>query len=281
MTRDPARDGFFAGVDVGASTAKAVVIDGEALFLGGDVRPSGMDFTVSGTAALEAAVAAAGLDIADLSRIVATGYGRDNLPFAHGTRTEITCHGRGAFHHHPHAMVVVDVGGQDNKIIRLSDQGKRLGFRMNRKCAAGTGAFLEEIAARLSVSLDELNRLAAGASGGAPLNSFCTVFASTEVLARIRAGDDRPQLARSIFASVAARVLETTLLEGDVMVTGGVAAHNPAFVDILREALGRDVIVPPSPQLVGALGAALVARKDAIADPPPIDSRSERKTSHD
>jgi (R)-2-hydroxyacyl-CoA dehydratese activating ATPase len=275
MTDDVRRSGIFAGVDVGASTAKAVVIDGDGTFLGGDVRASGMDFTESGSGVLAAAAAAAGTGLDGLERVVATGYGRDNQPLAQETRTEISCHARGAYHHHPHAMVVIDVGGQDNKIIRLSETGKRLGFRMNRKCAAGTGAFLEEISARLGVDLDELNRLAAGAAGGEPLNSFCTVFASTEVLARIRAGDDRPTLARSIFASVVARVVETAPLAGDVMVTGGVAAHNPAFVEMLREALGRPVLLPPAPQLVGALGAALIARDEAN------DPSSERKSSHD
>jgi len=275
MQEDVRRGGLFAGVDVGASTAKAVVIDGDGAFLGGDVRASGMDFTESGASALAAAAAASGVDVSRIDRVVATGYGRDNQPAAHDTRTEISCHARGAYHHHPHAMVVIDVGGQDNKVIRLSEQGKRLGFRMNRKCAAGTGAFLEEISARLGVGLDELNRLATHAAAGEPLNSFCTVFASTEVLARIRAGDDPSTLARSIFSSVVARVVETAPLEGDVMVTGGVAAHNPAFVEILREALARPVIVPPMPQLVGALGAALIARDDA-RDPSP-----ERKSSHD
>ena len=145
MTNDVRRGRFFAGVDVGASTAKAVVISEDGAFLGGDVRASGMDFGESGGGALAAAAAAANVDPDEIVRVVATGYGRDNQPSAHSTRTEITCHGRGAYHHHPHAMVVIDIGGQDNKIIRLAEDGKRLGFRMNRKCAAGTGAFLEEI----------------------------------------------------------------------------------------------------------------------------------------
>ncbi len=261
---DHRQAGFFAGIDVGASTAKAVIIDGGGRDVGHDVRPSGMDFAESGLGALHAALELAGLRLHELSRIVATGYGRDNVPVAHDTRTEIACHGKGAYHHHPHAMTVVDIGGQDNKVIRLSEDGRRLGFRMNRKCAAGTGAFLEEIAARLAVPLDELNDLAlrADAADTGPLSSFCTVFASTEVLSRIRAGDDKPTLARSIFTSVVARVTETTLFEGDVMATGGVAAHNPAFLRILEQVVGRPIIVPPHPQLVGALGAALVARDE-------------------
>ena len=254
--------GTFAGIDVGASTAKVVVVDGDAQILGHDVRPSGMDFTESGMAALDAALAMAGLSRSDLTHITATGYGRDNLPAAHSTRTEIACHGKGAYHLHPHAMTVIDVGGQDNKIIRLSAEGRRLGFRMNRKCAAGTGAFLEEISARLGVALDELNELARQDDSVAPLSSFCTVFASTEVLSRIRAGEGKPTIARSIFASMVRRVVEASTYDGEVMVTGGVAAHNPAFIDILEQALERTVVVPDRPQLVGALGAALVARNE-------------------
>ena len=254
----------YAGIDIGASTAKAVVVDGELSILGYHVCPSGMDFAKSGTAALDAALAMAGLGRGDLTRIVSTGYGRDNVPMAHATRTEIDCHGRGAYHHHQAAMTVVDVGGQDNKIIRLSADGKRLSFRLNRKCAAGTGAFLEEISARLSTELAELNELARAAGSATPLNSICTVFASTEVLSRIRAGEDRRDIARGIFASVVARVTETAPLDPPVMATGGVAAHNPAFVELLGQAVGRPVIVPPQPQLVGALGAAIVARDQAL-----------------
>jgi len=258
----PSEITVFAGIDVGASTAKAVVVDAELSVLGHDVRPSGMDFAESGTGALDAALAMAGTGTP--ARIVATGYGRDNVRGADATRTEIDCHGRGAYHHHPHALTVVDVGGQDNKIIQLSEEGKRLGFRLNRKCAAGTGAFLEEIASRLGVGLDELNELAQGADLGAPLNSFCTVFASTEVLSRIRAGEDKRTLARSIFASVVARVTEASLLDPPVMATGGVAAHNPAFVELLATVTGNEIIVPPRPQLIGALGAAIVARDQAL-----------------
>ena len=269
MADHDTQGGFFAGIDVGASTAKAVVVDAELNALGHHVLPSGMDFAESGAAALHEALEMAGLAVKDLRRIVATGYGRDNV-HAHATRTEIDCHGRGAYHHHPHAMTVVDVGGQDNKIIRLSEEGKRLGFRLNRKCAAGTGAFLEEIAARLNVALDELNGMAIAAEDASALNSFCTVFASTEVLSRIRAGEDRAAIARGIFASVVARVTEAAMLRPPVMVTGGVAAHNPAFVQLLQQAVAHPLIVPPSPQLVGALGAALVARDQALAAAIPI-----------
>jgi len=253
---------LFAGVDVGASTAKAVVIDGDGAMLGHDVRPSGMDFAESGLGALQAALAMARRSRDQVVRLFATGYGRNNVPGVDGTRTEIAAHGKGAYHHHPHAMTVVDVGGQDNKIIKLDEAGKRLGFRMNRKCAAGTGAFLEEISARLAVPLRELNEMAARAEGKARLNSFCTVFASTELLSRIRAGEPREQLARGVFAAVVARVAEADVLTPPVMATGGVAAHNPAFLELLEEAVGSKILVPPHPQLVGALGAALFALQD-------------------
>ena len=262
LTDSTATEGLFAGVDVGASTAKAVVIDASGTVLGQDVRPSGMDFTESGHGALDAALAAAGHARDELTACIATGYGRNNVPAATGTRTEIAAHGRGAYHHHPHALTVVDVGGQDNKIIKLDEDGKRTGFRMNRKCAAGTGAFLEEISARLSVGLDELNELARQSTQRLPLNSFCTVFASTEVLSRIRAGESRPDLARGIFAAVVARVAEAEVLTPPVMATGGVAAHNPVFLELLEEAVGAAILVPPDPQTIGALGAALIARDE-------------------
>ncbi len=278
MTDSTATEGLFAGVDVGASTAKAAVIDGAGALRGHDVRPSGMDFAESGLGALHAALAMAGATREDLQRLFATGYGRDNVPGRDGTRTEIAAHGKGAYHHHPHAMTVVDIGGQDNKIIKLDEAGKRLGFRMNRKCAAGTGAFLEEISARLATPLAELNALAAraaGAPGRSTLNSFCTVFASTELLARIRAGEPREQLARGIFRAVVSRVMEADVLTPPVMATGGVAAHNPAFLELLEEAVGSAILVPPHPQLVGALGAALFARADWRKSRPP-NSQDER-----
>ena len=123
-----------------------------------------------------------------IARTVATGYGRRNADFADDTVTEIHAHGVGCYHFAPRRITVIDIGGQDNKVIRLGEDGRRLDFRMNRKCAAGHGAFLEEIAVRLDLPLDELDRLAQTTSEAVRLSSFCTVFAKTEILSHLRAG---------------------------------------------------------------------------------------------
>ena len=137
------------------------------------------------------------------------------------------------------AITVIDVGGQDNKVIRVAEDGRQLGFRMNRKCAAGTGAFLEEIAHRLDVGLGELDVLARQAQNRTVrIGSYCTVFAATEVLSRIRAGAGLPELAYAAFESVAQRVLETANAEGTVVLTGGVAEHSPMLGEILDRKLG-------------------------------------------
>ena len=172
----------------------------------------------------------------------------------------------GCYHHFPRAMTIIDIGGQDNKVIRLDDSGQRVDFKMNRKCAAGTGAFLEEMALRLAIDPAEMNGLAAGAAEAVRLNSFCTVFAKTEILAHLRRGVDVASLVRGAFLSVINRVTEMDPLEGEVVLSGGVVAHNPIIAEILAEQLGRPVLVPPHPQFAGALGAALTALKQAGAD---------------
>lgn len=253
-----------AGIDVGSATTKAVVIGADGAVVGHHVVRSGASFGAAAEAALAEALRAAGLGRDDLCAVVGTGYGRTNVPGALETRTEIACHGRGAYHFFPRVITVVDIGGQDNKVIELDAAGRRVSFKMNRKCAAGTGAFIEEIAHRLDVPLGELNGLAARSSTGLTLNSFCTVFAATEILARIRDGVPVEDLARAAFRAVARRVAESHPLAGDVVLTGGVVAHNPVVVDLIAE--GRDAIrplVPPRPQLVGALGAALFAQEIA------------------
>ena len=251
---------YFAGIDVGASATKAVVINGSGDILGLDVRRSGHDFEASARGSFDAALYAANLESQHIVRIVSTGYGRRNIVFADYTRTEIGCHARGCFHDFPRAITVVDIGGQDNKVIKLDDRGRRVNFKMNRKCAAGTGAFLEEMANRLAVPLEDLDGLAQSASGEVTLGSYCTVFSATEVLEKIRAGTPLADLVKGIFRSMVKRVIEMEPLTGTVVATGGVVAHNPCIVGILAEEIANMVLVPPYPQSTGALGAALFAR---------------------
>ena len=258
-------DLFFAGVDSGTSTTKAVVIDAEKRILGSFVRRSGADLAGAAVAAFEEAVKRAGLSPEAIRHVMATGYGRRNVPFAHDTRTEIGCHGRGCYHYFPEAITVVDVGGQDSKIIKLDAQGRRVGFTMNRKCAAGTGAFLEEIAHKLDIPIGDLNGLARAASKTAQIGSYCAVFTATEVLDRIRAGERTDDIVRGLFDSVARRILEMDTLTNRVIMTGGVVAFNDIVAELLSARAGVVVEVAPHPQEMGAFGAALFALESATA----------------
>jgi predicted CoA-substrate-specific enzyme activase len=161
---------------------------------------------------------------------------------------------------------VVDIGGQDNKIIKMNRLGQRVSFKMNRKCAAGTGAFLEEMALRLRLPLSDLDRLARSADGEVPLGSYCTVFSATEVLEKIKAGHPVDRIVRGVFHSVVKRVLEMDTLSDTVVLTGGVIEHNPFLAELIREHTDSPIRIPPHPQITGALGAALYALDNETAD---------------
>ena len=252
-------DRWSLGLDIGASAAKAVLLDSAGGVRAMAVRKSGADFTAAAEACLAVVAAAASVDAAAIDRVIATGYGRRSVPFATDTVTEITCHARGCHAGFPRAITIIDIGGQDNKVIVLQTDGSRRNFKMNRKCAAGTGAFLEEIASRLDTPLSSLNDLARQATGNVELGSFCTVFAKTELLKLIAAGTPLAEIVKAAFRSVVQRILEMDPLDGEVVMTGGVVAHNPIIVELASDALGRDVLVPDHPQHTGALGAAMIA----------------------
>jgi len=252
-------DPLYCGVDVGASSTKLVLLDQDREVRGRSIRRSGVDYAATARACLDEAVDAAGAEAGQVRRTVSTGYGRRNVDFADDARTELHCHGVGCYHHFPSAITIVDIGCQDNKIIRLDASGRRVDFKMNRKCAAGTGAFLEEIALRLDIEPDQLEQLASSTSEAVRLNSFCTVFASTEILSHLRRGEPLADLIRGAFASIVNRVAEMDRLSGEVVLTGGVVAHNPTTAEIFADKVDGEVKVPPHPQFTGALGAALTA----------------------
>lgn len=249
--------GLYAGIDIGSCTTKAVVVDQEGNVVGSHVCRSGIDYQKAAEEALGTALGSKW----DGIPILATGYGRHSLEFASGTKTEIACHARGAFAYVPRALTLVDIGGQDNKVIKLDDKGHRLDFRMNRKCAAGTGTFIEEIAARIGIPLEQMDGMARKAEKRVKISSYCTVFAQTEILSLIRAGVSPEEVARGVFESVVDRVMEMIPLADLVMLCGGVVAYNPVVVDIFKARVSGEVIVPPYPQLTGAYGAALIARE--------------------
>jgi (R)-2-hydroxyacyl-CoA dehydratese activating ATPase len=253
--------GLYAGIDSGSWTTKAVVIDAEARVLGRAVVRSAADLRAAAEEAFSLALEEAALSRPALDAVWTTGFGRNVLPFSDGTRTELDCHARGVRHHITGAVTIIDIGGQDAKVIKLDAAGRRVSHKMNRKCAAGTGSFLDEMALRLAVPTGDLPQLASAFEEEIELGSFCTVFSGTELLGLIRLGKRPADLARAAYKSVVKRVLEMDLLEGQVVATGGVVAHHPAGVALLETSLGAPVLVPPRPQEIGALGAALAARE--------------------
>ena len=275
----PNPQSLFCGIDIGASAAKLVIVDEHRQVVAKSIRRSGVDYSATAEQCLTEALASAGEEddkatnhpvtpsprhaatpsSLRLAGSLSTGYGRDNVPWVDGSATEIACHGKGAFHHFHQAMTVIDIGAQDSKVIHIDALGRRTGFKMNRKCAAGTGAFLEEIAHRLDLPPDELNGLAEQSTIDSALGSFCTVFAATEVLAKIRAGQRVEDIVKAAFHSVVKRIVEMDAVSGALVMTGGVVAHNPLLVKLAGEAFQTTPLVPPDPQFAGAFGAALLA----------------------
>jgi (R)-2-hydroxyacyl-CoA dehydratese activating ATPase len=247
------------GVDAGSTTWKAVAIDAAGATVASLVEPAEPRIdaqTERGVAALRQKV---GADVA--VPVGATGYGRKRVAAARSL-TEITCHARGAFARLRRPGVLIDVGGQDTKVIRIGPTGDVADFAMNDKCAAGTGRFLEVILGRLRVPLGEVATVAARAARAVPVSSTCTVFAESEVVSLVAEGQPVEGIVKGLHAALASRVAAlagTMPQDGGVFMSGGVAL-NPAMVDALAAALGRRVEIVPDPQLVGALGAALAVR---------------------
>jgi predicted CoA-substrate-specific enzyme activase len=266
---DPDRS-IYGGIDVGSSATKVALLDAKRKILAHAAHRSGVDFAGVARRCFEEAIHSAGVHPSGIARIIATGIGRHNVEFAHSVRTEISCQEKAGSHFFPGPITIIDIGCQDNKIIRLNERGERIQFRMNRKCAAGTGAFLEEIANKMDIPLSGLDGLAHKAKGEVSLGSYCTVFTQTEILAKIRTGAGIEDIVKGVFRSVLKRIFEMDRLEGEIVATGGVVAHNPIVVEMLEEQLGRAVKVPPLAQITCAIGAALIAlQEQSSADPAP------------
>ena len=255
-------ESIFVGIDVGASRTKVAILDPDKKLIGHAIRKSGMDFTATASVCMESALNMAEAGEKDIVKAVSTGYGRKNVSFTRETRTEIGCHAKGCYHYFPMALTIIDVGGQDNKIIKLDKEGRRSSFKMNRKCAAGTGAFLEEMSLRLDIPLEEMDGLARQSKEMVQLGSYCTVFTATEVLEKIRGGKKVPDIVKGLFLSVIKRVMEMDSFTEKVVMTGGVVAHNTFMVKMVEDIIEREILIPEYPQLTGAVGAALIAMED-------------------
>jgi len=253
-------ESIFAGIDVGASRTKVALMDADKKLIGYAVEKSGTDFSATAKECLATSLEMANAAEKNIAGAVSTGYGRKNVSFiTEENKTEISCHAKGCYYYFPTAITLIDIGGQDNKIIKLEENGQRISFKMNRKCAAGTGAFLEEMSARLDIPLKDMDGLARQSEDMVRLGSFCTVFSGTEVLENIRKGKKVPDIIKGLFFSVIKRVTEMDTFTEKVVMTGGVVAHNPFLVEMTEEIIGTEILVPEFPQLTGAIGAALYA----------------------
>jgi predicted CoA-substrate-specific enzyme activase len=250
------------GCDVGSATGKAVIMR-NAEIISYEIIPSTTKPEVTARTVMDKAVEKAGLSsIADLDYIVGTGYGRLKVPFANDNISEITCHARGAQWLLPTVRTVVDIGGQDCKVMSLGENGKVLEFVMNDRCAAGTGRFFEAMARALDCSLQGLSELALQGKNPATISSQCSVFAESEVVTLVNEGKELSDIVAGLHASIASRlssmVRKVGLVE-DVVLTGG-CAKNDGLAKALEEKLGMSVKkLPIDPQIVGAIGAALIA----------------------
>ncbi|MDA8140375.1 MAG: acyl-CoA dehydratase activase [Desulfobacteraceae bacterium] len=249
-----------AGIDIGSISAKAALIKGKKI-LTTSVILTGYNARNAGQQVFDQALTQAGLSASQVEKIVATGYGRNSIDFAHKSVTEITCHAAGAYFIDPAIRAIIDIGGQDSKAMVLDDQGKVKDFAMNDKCAAGTGRFLEVMARALEVDLDAFGQLSLTAQKAATISSLCTVFAESEVISLIARGEKRENIIAGIHASIAARVISMAKrisIRPPIMMTGGVA-KNIGVVKALEEKLSAKLQVSQHAQLTGAIGAALIA----------------------
>jgi predicted CoA-substrate-specific enzyme activase len=251
-----------AGLDIGSTMTKAVIIDGEGKVLGSVIGPTGARHRHLALQVMAEVLEKTGLALKALDFIVATGYGRINVPFADKQITEITCHARGIHALFPTARTVIDIGGQDSKGIKLDPAGKVVNFVMNDKCAAGTGRFLEVIADTLGIPLTEMGPLSLTAKGAVLISNTCTVFAEHEVTSRLAEGVGLPEIVAGLHVAIAGRVVNlvrTLGIQKEVVVTGG-GAKNIGLVRAVEAQVGFPVLVPEEPLLTGALGAALLGK---------------------
>jgi (R)-2-hydroxyacyl-CoA dehydratese activating ATPase len=210
---------------------------------------------------IEETLAKAGVSFEKIGKIVATGYGRVSCKIAHKEISEITCHGKGAYFSMPGARTIIDIGGQDSKVISLSDNGKVIDFVMNDKCAAGTGRFLEVMAQALQVPLSEFGEVSKKSGRVVEISNTCTVFAESEVISLMARQEPKENIIAGLHKSIASRVIalaKRLRIEEEIALTGGVAL-NDGVRRALEAAAGKKISVPANPQLIGSLGAAIHA----------------------
>lgn len=255
---------YVLGIDFGSTTGKAVILDDTGGIVSAQVSQKGAVSDAGVKAAIAAAFEESGLGWSDMARTVSTGYGRRMLDEADRSITEITCHARGAVNLCPGVRMVIDIGGQDSKVIAIDENGYVDQFAMNDRCAGGTGKFLETLARAVNVELEDMGPMALEAGEFPLVSSICATFAETEVISLLAEGNGKVPVLAGVHAALAKRLaglVGRVGLRTPTVMTGGVA-RNPAAVMHIGKVLGVDLIVPERPQVAGALGAALYALDD-------------------
>lgn len=250
-----------AGIDAGSRAIKVVLWDHDtSRILGTGIADQGIEQQQLAEQLYNSTLESAGLKRENVGAVVATGYGRNTVRFATTTMSEITCHARGVKFFKPDARTIIEIGGQDSKVIHLADGGFVRDFAMNDRCAAGTGRFLEMLAGRLGIELPKLGELAGQSRQPATINSTCVVFAETEIIGLLAEGVSVPDIVAGVQKAIATRLVSLVgrCVTGPVYFTGGVALL-PSMARALGEVLRTEIQVVPMPQYTGALGAALLA----------------------
>ena len=252
------------GVDIGARTIDIVLFDGMQV-LDYCVVDTGAFPKDNALLAFQNILIKGGVENSNLDRIVATGYGRNYFEEADRSATEILCHAKGVAFLFPLARTIIDIGGQDSKMIEVGAGGKVLNFVMNDRCAAGTGKFIEIVANTLNIPLQETGKAVTGMTEICEISSMCAVFAESEIIGLLHKGVERAVILRGVFRSVARRTLGMAGkvgLRNDIIFTGGVARNEGVLLALKQETDNDNIKVPPEPQITGALGAAIIAMDD-------------------
>ena len=251
---------IYAGIDAGSRTIKIVLLGPGGQVLASGLRDQGVEVVSLTEELLDGLLDRANLQRGDMARVVATGYARNVIESADTTITEITCHAAGVLRQAPQARTIIEIGGQDSKIIHLDDSGHVRDFAMNDRCAAGTGRFLEVVADKLEVPLDALGDIAARSTSPAAISSMCVVFAETEIIGLLASGEERANIVAGVQHAITSRVsaMVGPNARGPMIFTGGVALA-PGMASALANSLDTEVQIADEPQMTGALGAAILA----------------------
>lgn len=257
---------IYIGIDIGSISTEVVILDGKQKILASGMKPSGVDGRNTASNLMKELIAQLHRNHQNAESFkVSTGYGRRNVEGADKIMTEITCHAEGAKFLFPQTDTILDIGGQDSKAIKLDENGLVVDFQMNDRCAAGTGRFLEVMAEALGTDLENLNALYFSPDESVILNSTCTVFAESEIISLLNEGVSTASIVKGLFKSIAERSLQllSIINPGEKLTLTGGVIKNRALIEAIGNNFKGNILIPQDPQIVGALGAALLARKYA------------------